>query len=42
MMIDHKENSAHMKEFFSLIGIGTEHSWVESFEVGGKMVKVLN
>jgi len=41
MMIDHKENSAHMKEFFSRIGIGTDHSWVESFEVGGKMVRPL-
>jgi quinol monooxygenase YgiN len=41
MMIDHKENSPHMKEFFALIGIGTEHSWVEFFEVGGKTVREL-
>jgi quinol monooxygenase YgiN len=42
MMIDHKENAPHMKRFFSLIGIGTDHSWVESFEVSGNTVKAMN
>jgi quinol monooxygenase YgiN len=42
MMVDHKENATHMKRFFSLIGIGTDHSWVESFEVNGNTVKSLH
>jgi quinol monooxygenase YgiN len=42
MMVDHKENAPHMKNFFSLIGIGTDHSWVESFEVNGNTVKSID
>jgi quinol monooxygenase YgiN len=41
MMIDHKENAPHMKRFFSLIGIGTDHSWVQSFDVSGDTVKAI-
>lgn len=42
MMKDHKENAPHMKKVFSLIGIGTDHSWVESFEVNGDEVKLVH
>ena len=41
MMIDHKENSPHMKRFFGLIKIGQPDSWVETFEVSGKVVQLL-
>jgi quinol monooxygenase YgiN len=42
MLIDHKENSPHMKAFFAEINADTENSYLESFEVGGKTVKVLD
>ena len=38
MMIDHKENAPHMKEFFSEIKAESEDGYVESFEVDGKWV----
>lgn len=39
MMIDHKDNSAHMIEFFREIKIGSPESYVINFEVDGKWVK---
>lgn len=41
MMIDHKENAPHMKAFFEKIRADKKDSYIESFEAGGKMVKVL-
>jgi quinol monooxygenase YgiN len=38
MMIDHKENSLHMQNFFKEIKADTEESFLESFEVDGKYV----
>jgi len=35
MLIDHKENSLHMKEFFKEIHADTPESFLESFEVAG-------
>lgn len=39
MMIDHKEKSAHMIEFFKEIKINSDESYVINFEVDGKWVK---
>ena len=36
-----ERKTSDMKEFFALIAIGTDHSWIESFEVGGKTVAPL-
>lgn len=41
MLVDHKENSAHMKAFFREIKAETPGSYLESFEVSGKSVQVL-
>jgi quinol monooxygenase YgiN len=41
MMIDHKENSSHMKAFFKEIKADTEGTFIESFEVGGNYVNKL-
>jgi quinol monooxygenase YgiN len=41
MMIDHKENSPHMQNFFKEIKADTEESFLESFEVDGKYVSYL-
>lgn len=42
MMIDHKEKSSHMKVFFEKIKIGSPDGYVESFDVSGFEVKLLN
>ena len=39
MMVDHKENSSHMKKFFKEIKADTKDSYIEKFEVDGKYVK---
>lgn len=41
MLIDHKEKSNHMKTFFAEIKADTKDSLLESFEVDGKTVTVL-
>ena len=41
MLIDHKENSPHMKAFFQEIKADTEDSYLESFELDGKYVTLL-
>jgi quinol monooxygenase YgiN len=38
MLIDHKEKSSHMIDFFAKIRIGETDSWVDSFEVTGTEV----
>lgn len=42
MLIKHKENTKHMKDFFNKIKIGEKDSWVEKFEVSGSDVHILN
>ena len=42
MMIDHKEKSTHMINFFAKIKIGQPDSYVESFEVSGTDVRPLS
>lgn len=39
MMIDHKEKSAHMIQFFKDIKIDTPDSYIINFEVDGKWIK---
>lgn len=41
MMIDHKDNTAHMKNFFAAIRINEEDSWIEKVEISGNDVEVL-
>lgn len=41
MLIDHKENSEHMKEFFKEIKAETKESYLESFVVDGKLVTII-
>ena len=41
MMIDHKENSSHMKSFFKEIKADSAATYLESFQVDGKYVDVL-
>lgn len=41
MLIDHKDNTPHMKLFFQEIKIGEPDSYVESFEVQGKYVQLI-
>lgn len=42
MLIDHKENSAHMQKFFKEIKADTQDSFLESFEVKGQPVQIIN
>lgn len=42
MLVDHKDNTPHMQNFFAVIKIGKPDSYVESFEVSGHEVKTLN
>ena len=39
MLVDHKENSPHMKVFFKKLNIGAKDSMVESFSAGGAMAR---
>lgn len=41
MLVDHKENTPHMKLFFEEIKIGKPDSYVESFDVQGKYVQLI-
>ncbi len=41
MLVDHKENSSHMKNFFKEIMANTSESYLESFEVQGKTVQMI-
>lgn len=41
MLIDHKEESAHMQAFFKEIKADTPESFLESFEVGGKYITLV-
>lgn len=41
MMIDHKDNTSHMKNFFAAIRIGEQDSWIEKVEISGHDVEVL-
>ena len=41
MLIDHKENTPHMKQFFETVGIGTTESWVEKVDISGHYVEIL-
>lgn len=42
MLIDHKEKSQHMKDFFQEIKADTPDSFLESFEAGGSYVTILH
>lgn len=42
MLVDHKEKSVHMQAFFKEIKAGTPDSFLESFEVKGQTVRLLN
>lgn len=41
MMVDHKDNTDHMKNFFSLIKINQPDSWIEKVEIFGTHVEIL-
>ncbi len=41
MLIDHKENSSHMKAFFKEIKADLPGSYLESFIINGKSVKTI-
>jgi len=41
MMIDHIQNSAHMKKFFAVIRLNEKDSWVEKMEFSGSEVEIL-
>ncbi len=41
MLIDHKEKSAHMQNFFKEIKADTTDSFLESFEVQGQNIQVI-
>ncbi|MFY7994376.1 MAG: putative quinol monooxygenase [Bacteriovoracaceae bacterium] len=42
MLVDHKEKSAHMQAFFKEIKADTKDSYLESFEVKGQTVQIIN
>lgn len=42
MLIDHKEKSPHMQKFFKEIKADTQDSYLESFEVKGQTVQIIN
>ncbi|MBY0518128.1 MAG: antibiotic biosynthesis monooxygenase [Bacteriovoracaceae bacterium] len=42
MLIDHKEKSPHMRVFFDEIKANTSDSYLESFEVRGQHIKIVN
>lgn len=42
MLIDHKEKSEHMQRFFNEIKANTADSFLESFEVKGQTVHIIN
>lgn len=42
MLIDHKEKSPHMQKFFNEIKADTQDSFLESFEVKGQAVQIIN
>ena len=42
MLIDHKEKSPHMQKFFKDIKADTQDSFLESFEVKGQAVQIIN
>lgn len=42
MLIDHKEKSPHMQKFFKEIKADTQDSFLESFEVKGQPVQIIN
>lgn len=41
MMIDHKENSLHMQNFFKEIKINSDDTFLESFEATGEYVNII-
>jgi quinol monooxygenase YgiN len=41
MMIDHKDNTAHMKNFFAAIRLNEKDSWIEKVEISGSDVEVI-
>lgn len=41
MMIDHKDNTTHMKKFFAAIRLNEKDSWIEKVEISGSDVEVL-
>jgi quinol monooxygenase YgiN len=41
MLIEHKEKSAHMQKFFKEIKAETSDSFLESFEVKGQAVQII-
>lgn len=41
MLVDHKDNTPHMKLFFQEIKINDQDSYVESFDVQGKYVQLI-
>lgn len=42
MLIDHKEKSPHMQAFFKEIKADTKDSFLESFEIKGQNVQIIN
>lgn len=42
MLIDHKEKSKHMQKFFKEIKANEKDSFLESFEVKGQNVQIIN
>ena len=42
MLIDHKEKSPHMQAFFKEIKADTKDSFLESFEIKGQTVQIIN
>lgn len=42
MLIDHKEKSSHMQAFFKEIKADTKDSFLESFEIKGQTVQIIN
>lgn len=42
MLVEHKEKSEHMKKFFNEIKANTTNSFLESFEVKGQSVQIIN
>lgn len=41
MLIEHKEKSSHMKEFFKTIKADSAETFLESFQVDGKYVAII-
>ncbi len=41
MLVDHKEDTSHMKYFFNAIKLGKPNSWIKKSEISGEYVEII-